>query len=61
MNRKAESFREFPKTLSAANASYARSFADASCPQIATFNWFFFLGYSGSRLSRSNFTLKKFS
>ena len=41
MNRKAKSFRELPKTLSAAIASYARSFADAGCPQIATFNLFF--------------------
>ena len=41
MNRKAKSFREFPKTLSAAIASYAYSFADASYPQIAAFNWFF--------------------
>jgi len=61
VNRKAKSFREFLKILSAAIASYAYSFADASCPQIATFNCFVFLGDSDSQLSRSNCTFKRFS
>ena len=41
VNRKAKSFRELPKIRSAAIASYAYSFADASCPQIPLSTVFF--------------------